>query len=98
MPAFRCFFASTMIDNATIPTKRPCDWRRAILWQDDPASAQSRVDSIPHPFSLLASGLAKRPPSDLRRERQDRLFRLTGQADRKPFSRLRQILYTRDIP
>src|SRR6266566_4355580 len=79
-PPFRCFFASTMIDNATIRTKSPCDWRRAILWQDDPASAQSRVDSIPHPFSLLASSLAKRPPSGIRRERQDRLFRLTGEA------------------
>src|SRR6266567_8748718 len=49
-PPFRCFFASKMIDNATIRIKSPCDWRRAILWQDDPASAQSRADSIPHPF------------------------------------------------
>ena len=57
------------------------DWRRVIFLENDPASAQLRVDIIPHPFSLLASGLTKRPPSDIRRERQDRLFRLTGQAE-----------------
>src|SRR6266702_3563218 len=53
-PPFRCFFASKMIDNATIRIKSPCDWRRAILWQDDPASAQSRADSIPHLFPVYA--------------------------------------------
>src|SRR5260370_30033813 len=63
---------------ATILTHRPCDWRRAIFLQADPASAQSRLDFIPHPFSLPASSLTSKPPSDEQRERPDRLIRLTG--------------------
>ena len=59
-------------------TNRPCDWRRAISLQHDPASAQSRLDFIPHPFSLAASSSTKQPPSDELRERQDRLIKLTG--------------------
>jgi hypothetical protein len=35
---------------ATKLTHHPCDWRRAIFLQADPASAQSRLDFIPHPF------------------------------------------------
>src|SRR5260370_13932336 len=56
----------------------PCDWRRAIFLRNDPATVQSRVDIIL--FSLPASDLSKRPPSDGQRGRQDRLFWLTGQA------------------
>ncbi len=61
-----------------IPTNRPCDWRRVIFLQVGPASAQSRLDFTPHPFSLPASCFAQQLPSDEQRERQDRLFRLTG--------------------
>src|SRR5260370_6437058 len=59
-------------------TNCPCDWRRAIFLRNDPATVQSRVDIIL--FSLPASDLSKRPPSDGQRGRQDRLFGLTGQA------------------
>jgi hypothetical protein len=36
--------------DSTKLTHRPCDWRRAIFMQVDPASAKSRLDFIPHPF------------------------------------------------
>src|SRR5258708_36778794 len=81
-----------MIDNAairrynttlqyypTILTKSPCDWRRAIFLQAGPASAQLRLDFIPHPFSLPAGGLTNRLPRDEPRERQDYPFGLTGE-------------------
>ena len=72
------YYNTTLRYDPTRLTHRPCDWRRAIFLQADPASAQSRLDFIPHPFSLSASSFTKQLPSDEQRERQDRLFRLTG--------------------
>src|SRR5437879_12270332 len=47
---FFCAVIWAISNNDTICTNSPCDWRRTILLKDSPASAQSRVDSIPHPF------------------------------------------------
>ena len=71
-------YNTTLQYDPTKLTYHPCDWRRAIFLQADPASAQSRLDFIPHPFSLSASSFTKQLPSDEQRERQDRLFRPTG--------------------
>jgi hypothetical protein len=69
---------SKLQDDATRLTKSPCDWRRAIFLQAGPASAQSRLDIDLILFSLPASSFALQLPSDKQRERQVRLFRLTG--------------------
>ena len=38
-------YNTTLRYDPTKLTHRPCDWRRAIFLQADPASAQSRLDS-----------------------------------------------------
>ena len=69
--------------NTTLPygptklTHHPCDWRRAIFLQADPASAQSRLDSY---LILFPPGEQFDKQTTQRRAegRQDRLFKLTG--------------------
>ena len=63
--------------DATKLTHRPCDWRRAIFLQADPASAQSRLDSY---LILFPPGEQFDKQTTQRRAegRQDRLIRLTG--------------------
>ena len=71
--------ATTYLQDVSIDC--PLTFGEPFSAKNDPAAAQSRMDIIPHPFSLPASGLSKWPPSDGQRERQDRLFfGLTGQA------------------
>src|SRR5260221_13502901 len=60
-------------------TNWPCEGRRAIFlkW---PSGGTIEGGHHSSSFSLQASSLSKWPPSDGQRERQDRLFGLTGQA------------------
>ncbi len=70
-------YNTTLQYDPTKLTYRPCDWRRAIFLQADPASAQSRLDSY---LILFPPGEQFDKQTTQRRAegRQDRLFRLTG--------------------
>src|SRR5260370_2266420 len=75
-------------------TNCPCDWRRAIFLRNDPATVQSRVDIIL--FSLPASDLSKRPPSDRQRGGQGRPLWLSREAIHHLFSLPPHFLYKKD--